>query len=377
MMKRIYISTLLLAGISLILSACDKDLGLSTKYDNSQSSIVPDPNENYNPNNTVDWGDFTMTESIIINQSGIDMQGFWPDGKISVIKDEATRKFISFWGEKYSYRTEGEEPYPETQISQVTEENRVFGVGFEEQEGFNDGGSWFIGVHPLSDGRLAGFFHAESHWDEGIAYKSIGVAYSSDKGRTWTKGEKILNVDYPKPTEPRWSGLGDGCVIYNKERGQFICYYSAYIPGEDFKITMAVSEAVDGASGSWKKWDGNDFTVEGYNTTTQLGGPDSKIEGLGSRAGANPSVIWNRHLQKWVMVYAGWDNVIYMSTSDDGLDWESPMAITDANAETATYPNLIGDNGDTEGGEIVKLYYGRNQNPEGVRELAYRVITYK
>jgi hypothetical protein len=31
-----------------------------------------------------------------------------------------------------------------------------------KSNGFDDGGKWLIGVHPLSDGRLAGFFHAET-----------------------------------------------------------------------------------------------------------------------------------------------------------------------------------------------------------------------
>ena len=40
-----------------------------------------------------------------------------------------------------------------------------------------------------------------------VIYKSIGVTYSSDNGHTWTKGERILNVDYPKPATPReWAG---------------------------------------------------------------------------------------------------------------------------------------------------------------------------
>lgn len=373
MKKYIYI----LVTLTCLVSSCDKSLGLDTKFDNSGSSIIPDPNENYNPDKTGEWDDFTMTDKIIVAQNGIDMQGFWPDGKLSVIKDETTGKYICFWGEKYSYRTEAGTPYPEDHISQVTVENRVFGLGIDEQEGFNDGGSWFIGIHKLDDGRLAGFFHAESHWEGGIAYKSIGVAYSSDNGYTWTQGRKILNVDYVKPEIPRWSGLGDGCVVYNEERKQFVCYYSAYIANEDFKICMAVSDDPSGAPGSWKKWDGSGFTIEGYNENTNVGGADHKIDGLNSRSGANPSVMWNRYLKKWVMVYAGWDNAIYMTTSNDGLIWETPFAITNTDEEKATYPNLIGDKGDLEGSVVVKLYYGRNQNSLGVRELAYRIITYK
>jgi hypothetical protein len=332
-------------------------------------------------NNNNNWLNFTMTEAIIINQDGIDFKGYFPDGKISIIKDEVTDKYITFWAEAVSFRTEASTPYLENHISHVTHNNRVFGKGFNVQDGFNDGGSWFIGIYKLSDGRLAGFFHAESHWTGDItAYKSIGVSYSSDNGRTWTSGSKILNVDYLKPTTPSWSGLGDGCVVYNDERKQYICYYCTFVNDEspNSKICMAASSDPTGASGTWKKWDGMDFTVEGYNNTTGIGGISTAIKGLQHNYGANPSVMWNSFLQKWVMVYHGWDpKVIYMSSSNNGLDWENPITITNINEETAWYPNLIGDNGDTIGGQTVKLYYARNLDfSTGIRELACRTITY-
>lgn len=83
-----------------------------------------------------------------------------------------------------------------------------------------DGGAWFIGVHKLMDGRLAGFFHAESHWPGvSAAYKSIGVTYSSDNGLTWETGRRILSGTDPKPENPAGQGesygLGDGCVVWN------------------------------------------------------------------------------------------------------------------------------------------------------------------
>lgn len=374
-MKNILYS-ILLGVIGLLLYSCDKDLGLDTKYDNGDSSIVPDPNENYNPDKPGVWDQFTVSDPIFVDQGSADMKGYWPDGKLSIIKDEASGKYICFWGECYSYRTEAETPYIEDQILELTAANKVFGKGINTIDGFTDGGAWFIGVHKLADGRLVGFFHAESHWTGGIAYKSLGVSYSSDNGKTWTTGEKILNVNYPKPDNPTWSGLGDGCVVYNPKLDKYICYYSAHIQDEDFKICMAASAADDGASGSWKKWDGNDFTISGFDSSTGLGGVDHKIEGLSSIAGANPSVMWNEYLKRWVMVYSNWTKVIYMSTSEDGLNWEKPMKMPDIE-EPATYPNLISYKGDLEGSVIVRLYYGANQNDLGIRELAYREITYK
>jgi len=357
-----------------VFAACDGGGGSGSVNNGNNGNNGDNGGNSSNPN----WRNYSLSEPVTISQAGIALQGYFPDGKISIIKDETTEKCIAFWAEFISYRTEADSPYPEDHISQVKPGNSVFGWGFDQQDGFNDGGSWFIGVHKLADGRLAGFFHAESHWPQGEgAYKSIGVAYSSDNGYTWTAGARILNVDYPKPATAGWKGLGDGCVVYNEKRGQFLCYYSASAGG-DYRICMAASSDPLGAPGTWKKWDGKDFTVDGYNSTSGVGGKDTQITGLQSHTGANPSVLWNSYLQKWVMAYHGWDRVTYMSSSSDGLVWENPVALTSLNKETAWYPNLIGDNGDTNGGKVIKLYYSRNQDSStGIRELALRTLTFK
>jgi len=249
---------------------------------------------------------FSLTEAVVISQRGIDLEGYYPDGKISIIKNDAAGEYIAFWGEFDNHRTVADTPFLEDHISQVRLENRVYGRSFDSQAGFNDGGSWFIGVHRLQDGRLAGFFHAESHWLVGDgAYKSIGVTYSSDNGLTWSQGEKILSADYPKAATAEWGALGDGCVIYNEDRGQFIAYYSGDTGNKSFLICMAVSSDPAGAPGTWYKWDGADFTIEGYNSVTGVGGRDVPISGLRHHAGANPSVMWNSYAQvcKWLTKY--------------------------------------------------------------------------
>jgi len=77
------------------------------------------------------------------------------------------------------------------------------------------------------------------------------------------------------------------------------------------------------------------------------------------------------------MVYHGWDpRVIYFSSSNDGLFWETPVAITSAN-ERAWYPNLIGDEGDTVGGQSVRLYYARFHANLSSRDMAMRTITFE
>lgn len=361
--------------------SCDQDILVQPSEIPPPKAEMPQDHDGGKPSPPVKpvvgkWNDFSVSDPSVIDQAGVDMQGYWPDGKISVVEDAATGRFALYWGEKYSFRTEAESPFPEGHINQLKPSARVFGIGFDTTPGFTDGGAWFIGVHRLLDGRLAGFFHAESGWGSLEAYKSIGVAYSSDNGQTWTKGEKILSVEYPKPSDPRWSGLGDACVVYDEKRRHFMCYYSAYIHGEDYKMSMAVSNDPAGAPGTWQKWDGQDFTITGTNPKTGTGGTDHKIVGLSSHAGANPSVMWNRFLERWVMVYAGWDEVLYMSASVDGITWERPIALSNIEEETARYPNLIGATGDLVGGREIKMYYGRNQNQAGIRQFAYRTITY-
>lgn len=310
----------------------------------------------------------------VIDQTGMAFAGYWADGKLCVVQEIGSPRYTMYWGERTSYRTQHETAFPENHKSQVIPANAVIGDGVTSIPGFTDGGTWLIGVFRRSGNNLIGFFHAESGWGGLEAYKSIGVTYSTDNGLTWTPGEKILNVDYPKPASPAFGGLGDACVVYDHVGERFICYYSAFVTGADYMICMAASDT--GASGTWMKWNGTGFTVPGYDSGTGLGGADSAIGGLITRSGANPSVMWNDFLGKWIMTYSGWDNIIYLSSSDDCIVWEAPIPIT-SSGEDARYPNLISSRGDTIGGRIISLYYGKDQQPvTGTREFARRDIEF-
>ena len=141
---------------------------------------------------------------------------------------------------------------------------------------------------------------------------------------------------------------------------------------------MAASSDRTGASGTWKKWDGKDFTIPAYDSSTGLGGENIPVENLEKVPGANPSVMWNTFLEKYVMVYASWEKQIYMSFSDDGIVWSSPELITGSPETPACYPNLISGNGDLTGGETVQMYWSHNQNAStGIRDIAYAKIRFK
>src|SRR5690606_19760852 len=120
-------------------------------------------------------------------------------------------------------------------------------------------------------------------------------------------------------------------------------YIAYYMPHATFRLAMAASDT--GASGTWFKWDGEDFTVEAYNPVTGIGGPDGTIEELSSYSGRNPHVMWNTTLEKWVMVIGGWDGTVDMSSSDVGITWTEPFRITEDQVGNAIYPSLISDQG--------------------------------
>jgi len=374
------IKNMIMFGAAVLLSAavsCSKEWiptpdPSQTKWVNrgpETEDPTPEPSENWTE---IAEAKVALGETKVAEQtSSTFMKGYWPDGKLIPVKKG--NEWQLFWSEATDALTVGDTPYPEDHISKLVNSSKIWGKEFVRIDGFNDGGSWFIGIFPLEKaGSYVGFFHAESHWDlSGTAHKSIGVVYSDDYGATWHDPKPIITDKDAKPTEPAWTGLGDGCVVWDSVHSRYICYYQGKVEGGSNTLCMAASSDVKGAPGTWKKWDGNDFTIEACSQKTGLGGENIAIANLSSMAGANPSVMWNTFLNKWVMVYATWGKRVVISYSDDALHWSSPVKILGSIGSPAWYPNLIGAEGDLTGGEIVKIYWSHNQNDQGVRELGY------
>ena len=380
---------LILAAFSALLYACDRTWDLSDAYDNTESSkpFIPDEEEPVD-DPTVDPDDGFIQGSLtggiayklgprqdIEQPSSMPLKGYWTDGKITALK-QPNGKYILFWAEATSYRQEADTPWLEDNVKTLSGSDAVFGKSISKQTGFNDGGSWFIGVHSLGGDRMVGFFHAESHWNggNGEAYKSIGVTYSDDLGKTWEKGTKILGSDETKPETPRFCGLGDGCVVWNEARKSWICYYSGYcLSVWDYVMSMAESTDDEARPGTWKKWDGSSFTGDGFDPETGIGSQNVSIDNLVHRRGANPSVMYNSYINKWIMVYHGWESYIVMSTSDDGIVWAEPTLLISRTMEPGgvMYPNMISLEGDTSGGQSFRIYYAADM-VNGIRILSYR-----
>jgi hypothetical protein len=309
--------------------------------------------------------------TIIPNAPNVPIYQWFPDGHISVLKDSSD-KWMMFWAEFESYRTLGSAPYPENQ-TELSPTNKVFGE--RGGDGWDNGGSWLNSVHNVSGNSLVGFYHAEDHWYppnlDGIAWKSIAVTYSNDNGITWSLGQQIITAWELKPTTPEWGGAGDHSVVWDHENQQWVCLYQEQVENGEAQIHVAVSSDLQGGPGTWFKWNGNDFTIPG------LGGKGEPLPAFKGHEGGNPSVHWNTYLGKWIMVYGGWDGVIYLSSSTDLINWDIPQAlVTSDQGGRAWYPTIIGDSGDTVAGQNSRLYYADIANDFSSRKFYARDITF-
>jgi hypothetical protein len=108
------------------------------------------------------------------------------------------------------------------------------------------------------------------------AFKTIGITYSNDEGRTWSINEnsQIITPPYTKPLSRRWSGNGDFDVVYNPFNGRFMCYYMASkflfnnplgVEPVSPQINLASTTDQTAAFSTWMKWNGKLFLYVKFN----------------------------------------------------------------------------------------------------------------
>ncbi|KAK9799416.1 hypothetical protein WJX73_005559 [Symbiochloris irregularis] len=239
---------------------------------------------------------------------------------------------------------------------------------------YDKGGRWLNQICRLNREELVGFFHAEYPFpkDEGVHYKLCGVFHSTDEGASWSEGGPCVSAG-PPGDEPRWGGTGDHSCIWDPFYRRWLCYFT------HDGISLAKSEDPRASIGTWKKWNGDDFSGEG------LDGPSTVIEGLNSEWGSNPSIHFNTLLQRWVMLYANWPGKLFVSTSTDAVHWEPPRQIAesihkdkDGNPLAVRYPTVISAQGEAVAGASARLYYADFDNPDNgaSRDFVSREITF-
>ena len=296
------------------------------------------------------YTNFTMevgATNLIPNASpGIPVYPWFPDGHITMLPEG--NSFQMYWAGSSSYRSIGP-TISSQQRNPTTGSALTKGASTND---FDNGGAWLMSVFRQSGNNLIGFYHGEDHNWPGytnpgnIAWKSIAYCSSTDNGITWTKGGQIITSPTAKPASPTWGGSGDACVVYDAKNARWVVSTkrTGFIPPSP---PMRYR-----------------FREPGRNTTTgrtrNRGWADCKPRCPGSQnySGANPSVHFNTHLKKWVMVWHRWnDSGLWLSISDNLLNWQTPINIVSASSpERKWYPTIIGRT-DVLASEYANLYY--------------------
>ena len=319
---------------------------------------------------------FSLGDPLLVeDKAKVPIYTWFPDGHISVLPD-LNGSWMMFWAGSSDYRTFGPTPYSEDQAF-LAPAGPIFG-GTSDGDSWHNGGLWLYSVFRLSKSNLIGFIHAEDHWyphtEINIAWKSIAVTYSSDNGASWGEARQIITSWQRKPETPAWGGAGDFCIIRDAANSQWVCYYQEAAGPSNLKasISLAVSKESNAAPGTWYKWDGAGFSAAG------LEGRGKRLPAFIEYEGGNPSVHWNTYLNKWVMVYGGWDNKAYISASPNLINWDRPgiLVTPSAGSLKAWYPTIISDNGDLTAGKTAKLYYADIKNNGVNRSFISRTIEF-
>ena len=303
-----------------------------------------------------DYSNFTIdlgTPSLIPNASGgIPIYPWFPDGHITMLPDGDT--FQMYWAGSTSYRSVG---------PTIDSQTRNPSTGYALTAGpsnsdFDNGGAWLMSVFRHDGDHLIGFYHGEDHYwppdysnPGNIAWKSIAFCESTDNGITWTKLGQILTT--PKwPFAPKWGGPGDACVVYDEDNARWVAFFQ-----EGNQLLTAISTNEIPGPGTWLKYYNGSFSQPGLN------GSASPVPGLQNHAGANPSVHFNTHIKKWVMVWHTWASTgIWLSVSDDLLNWNTPInVVSTSSGQRNWYPTIIGKT-DVLGGEYANLYWAKWPN---------------
>ena len=204
---------------------------------------------------------------------------------------------------------------------------------------------------------LIGFVHNEDYWGYGYAvngctYKSIGVRYSEDLGKSWTRSVPILTKrvqpSFEQCNESPPPGTGDFAAMWNPINKTWIilAQESQFRPYQNPGLVMSVSNDTLAQPGTWTRID----PVSGQTSPGFIGENNTLVHpDLTPILGANPSIIRDEKNSVWHMVYGKWGNGLAYTNSSDLWRWAPPtlLPLNYTEHPSSGYPTLIGDGGDT------------------------------
>jgi hypothetical protein len=203
-------------------------------------------------------------------------------------------------------------------------------------------------VLTAADGHdLLMIYHAENHTFGNDCYAvvpfyaTLGLARSTDGGRSWTRQGAIITGRDPQPTTtPTSAGMGAAVPSAISAGGYTYVFYSDYpVPGSGHSGSNSIMvarapAAADGAPGSWSKWNAGAFGSSG------MGGDSAPILPITDSACVfprQPGITFNTYLNTYVLTMicgSGW----FFSTSSDLSTevWSTPTQFFSAPFDNQT-----------------------------------------
>jgi hypothetical protein len=304
---------------------------------------------------------------------------YFPDMCVSVIEDSPNYKML-MTGAFTTFLVEG------TSIDNLTTATEVLTQGGPGS--FDNGYTGMFGVYDDGSGKIYGYYHAEDHEDmpdfaNGIFgyHGSIALAESTDNGYTWTKLGQVITSSQAKGDyfHPWQFDTGIGLPSLTKSRdGEYLyMYYNDLSKRNSYgsQVSVARAKITDGPelASSWHKYYNGGFTEPALGGEESIIFDSKDIDADASDA-LCPFVTYSEDLDKYIMVVninfwqedvlaTGLENSgIYISFSDDGINWTKPeKIITDfiypIHGKTISWePTIIWDNGSSSEGWLVYAY---------------------
>lgn len=269
--------------------------------------------------------------------------------------DESSQKLFCLTSHEHPYRSSGPD------LDNLS--RPALRVQFDNEGSWNGGGRWVEAVYTAPSGRLYMWYHNEprglfpGHPNPFLTAPRIGQMYSDDNGLRWKDQGIVLEAPAESAQEATTNlffggGIGDFSVVPDPNDEYLYFFVSTY--NRDIReqgVAMARMRVGDLESpvGQVFKWHNGQWNEPG------LGGhvtPIFRAEGdwhaKGTRAFWGPSVHWNSHIQRYVMLMNQGINPefgqggIHLSIGDrldDPSTWSTPIKILN---DSNWYPQVVG-----------------------------------